>query len=225
MKKLLATLFSTLLLNSSFAQAEMTFVEESEVDAVEKVVELRVTFAPPPSAEVKKARKAMLIKSGKAICSGSFISAYGHILTAKHCVEGSTEIEVLTHDNRIYRGEIRAQAEGADLAVLQIGRFGTPHFKLGKSLEQSDPIEIIGSPVGLSFTKTAGIVSKVLGDYVILDCTGVPGNSGGPVINEDGELVGVVSAMIIVFFGPAHLTVVQSVDSILFFFYKSAGGR
>lgn len=220
MKKLIALVLSLSILNIMPIQAE-----EPETNVLDKVVELHITFAPPPTVEAKKARKAMYIKSGKAICSGAFISELGHILTAKHCVEGSSEIEVQTSDNRFYKAEIRGQAENADLAVIQIGRFGTPHFTLARDLEQSDPVTIIGSPLGLTATKTAGTVSKILGDYVILDCTGVPGNSGGPVLNANNEIVGVVSAMVIVLFGPAHLTVAQSVDSILFFFYKASGGR
>ena len=220
MKKILAIALSILTVGFTPIQAE-----QPEVDVLDKVVELHVTFAPPPTVEAKKARKTMYTKSGKAICSGAFISELGHILTAKHCVEGASEIGVQTSDNRFYKAELRGMADNADLAVIQIGRFGTPSFKLGRSLNQSDPITIVGSPLGITGTKTAGTVSKILGDYVILDCTGVPGNSGGPVLNSEGEIVGVVSAMIVVILGPAHLTVAQSVDSILFFFYKAAGGR
>lgn len=222
MKKLLATLLSILTLGFMPVKAEQT---TPQVDVLEKVVELHVTFAPPPSAEAKKARKTMYVKAGRAICSGAFISPYGHILTAKHCVEGSTEIDVITRDTQTYKAVIRAQSSQQDLAVIQIGRFGTPHFKLAGTTQQSEPVTIIGSPLGLTATKTTGTVSKLYGDYTILDCTGIPGNSGGPVVDAEGNLLGIVSAMVVVLFGPAHLTVAQSLDSIMFFFYTLGGGK
>lgn len=224
MKKLIAVVLSLVSLNVLPLQSEemSTSIAKPE-NVLEKVVELHITFAPPPNAEVKKARKTLLMKAGRAICSGSFVSPFGHVLTAKHCVEGATEIEVMTLDNQLYQATVRAQSKSSDLAVIQIGRFNTPHFKLADTTEQSEFVTIIGSPLGLTHTKTTGTVSKLYGDYTILDCTGVPGNSGGPVLDINGNLIGVVSAMFIVLMGPAHLTVAQSLDSIKFFFYNLMG--
>lgn len=217
MKKLVALILSLLCLNTTPIRAEETVQAEN---VLEKVVELHITFAPPPTTEAKKARKTMFIKSGKAICSGAFISPMGHILTAKHCVEGAEEIEVETYDGQRYQAGSRTLAKNGDLAVIQIGRFNTPHFSLADTTEQGEPVTIIGSPLGLTRTKTTGTVSKLYGDYTILDCTGVPGNSGGPVLDANGNIIGVVSTMIVVLFGPAHLTVAQSLDSIKFFFFN-----
>lgn len=220
MKNKLVVLAALLLSSTVFSQ-EIVIATPT----ISEVVELHVTFAPPPTAEAKKARKLMYTKAGKAICSGSFISPLGHVLTAKHCVDGADDIKVFTSDGRFYNAEIRGIAKRADLAVIQIGRFNVPHFKLATELAQSESLTIIGSPLGLTNTKTAGVVGKIMGDLLILDCTAVPGNSGGPVLNKKGEVVGVVSAMVIVFFGPAHLTVAQSVDSIRFFYYEMMGGK
>ena len=209
--------------NTSRAQEVEVLTSSSSVR--DKVVELNITFAPPPNAEVKKARKLLYSKVGRAVCSGVFISPWGHILTAKHCVQDSTNIDVLTYDGRIYNAKIRVQAEKADLAVIQIGHFGTSYFALAPIIREGEPICTLGSPLGLTRAVTKGVVSKILGDIMVLDCTAVPGNSGGPVLNSKNELVGIVSDMIIVFLGPAHLTVAQTVDSIRFLFYEIAGGK
>lgn len=192
---------------------------------ISKVVELHITFAPPPDVQTKKVRKLMFTKSGRAICSGSFITSLGLIITAKHCVEGTEDIEVETSDGQIYTATVLAKSHVTDLALIEIGRSGTPYYTLGGVPAVGDPITMIGSPLGYTRTQTQGIVSKLLGDYTMLDCTGVPGNSGGPVINAKGELVGVVSAMIVVIFGPAHLSIINSADAVGYFLYSIASGR
>lgn len=224
MKKILAALLSLLLSNTLPVGATQTVQEDVPVE--EKIVELHITFAPPPTPEVKKARKLMMkTKTGKAICSGSFISPYGHVLTARHCVQGTTEIEVVTNDGQEYKANIIAVSEHQDLAVIQVGRVPSPHFAIAETVTKGERIAIIGSPLGLTSLVTEGIVAKLGGDITFLDCTALPGNSGGPVLNTNGELVGVVSAMVVVFFGPAHISIVQSVNSIRFFFYEIMTGK
>lgn len=195
-------------------------------DVRDKIVELHITFAPPPTAEVKKQRKMLAYtKSGQAICSGSFISPYGHVITARHCVADATAITVVTRDGQEYNASTKAISKSQDLAVIQVGKFGNPFFKLAQPLHQGQTVWILGSPLGITGTLTSGIVARLYGDLTLLDCTALPGNSGGPVVNADGELAGVLSAIIIVYFGPSHISVAQSVDSIMMFFYELSGGK
>ncbi len=224
--KIINSLLLTALL-SGFAQAGDTVIAVKDTSSVEdKIVELHVTFAPPPTVEAKKARKLMArTKTGKAICSGSFVTPLGHILTARHCVQGATEIDVITSDGQEYRADIIAISKNQDLAVIQIGRIPTPFFELAEKNAKGETITMIGSPLGLTGLVTKGIISKLAGDILFLDCTGLPGNSGGPVLNAKGELAGVVSAMVVVILGPAHISVVQSVQSIQYFFYELGSGR
>lgn len=205
--------------------ADVSIQPVISTSTISKVVELEITFAPPPTAEVKKQRKTFAMRAGKALCSGAFVSPFGHILTAKHCVAATTEIMVITSDKQVYEATIREVSKTQDLAIIQIGRFNIPFFKLAPSLAQGETVQILGSPLGLTDTITSGIVAKLRGDTVILDCTALPGNSGGPVLNAKGELAGIVSAIIVVILGPSHLSVAQSVDSIRFFFYEATGGR
>lgn len=224
MKKILAVMLS--LFVSGIVNAENIDIVQPVVPIEDKVVELHITFAPPPTAEVKKARKLMMkTKTGKAICSGSFISPAGHILTARHCVQDSTEIEVVASDGQEYKADILAISKNQDLAIIQIGRTSTPFFELADRVYKGEGVFILGSPLGLTGLVTNGYIAKLAGDILFLDCTALPGNSGGPVINGRGELAGVVSAMIVVILGPARVSVVQSVDSVKFFFYEMMTGK
>lgn len=226
MKKMFIALVSLFLSSALIADDVITVMPVQEAPVEEKIVELHITFAPPPTVEAKKARKLMMrTKTGQAICSGSFISPLGHILTARHCVEGTTEITAVTKDGQEYRADTIAISKNQDMAILQIGRAPTPHFLVADENVKGERINIIGSPLGLTGLITEGIVSKLAGDILFLDCTGLPGNSGGPVINSKGELTGVVSAMVVVILGPAHVSVVQSVRSIQYFFYEVMSGR
>lgn len=228
MKALNSLLFGALLFGSVAVKAEDRIVAApvATEDVREKIVELHITFAPPPTAEVKKQRKMLAYtKSGQAICSGSLISPLGHVLTARHCVQDADSISVMLRDGQEFAATTRAISKTQDLAIIQIGKFNTPYFRLSKPLVQGQAVRILGSPLGLTGTLTAGIVAKLFGDYTLLDCTALPGNSGGPVINADGELAGVLSAIIVVYFGPSHISVAQSVDSIMMFFYELQGGK
>lgn len=224
MKKLfIAGLF---LFNVGFSNAaDVSLSTTTLAEVRSKVVRLEVTFAPPPNAEVKKQRKSMLIKSGKAICSGAFVSQYGHILTARHCVESTQEIMAVLDDGQEYQATVRAISPNQDLALIQIGKFNTPFFVFGQSIQQNDLVWIIGNPLGFGNLLTAGIVAKLYGDQTLLDCTANPGNSGGPVFNNKGELVGILTAMVIVILGPSHITIAQSIDSIKMFAYELQGGK
>lgn len=195
-------------------------------DVRDKIVELHITFAPAPNAEIKKQRKMLTYtKTGKAICSGSFVSPYGHILTAKHCVQDATDISVVLRDGQEYQVSGKTISKTQDLAIVQIGKFKNPYFELANPLKQGEPVWIYGSPLGITGTLTQGIVARLAGDWTLLDCTALPGNSGGPVVNSKGQLCGVLSAIIIVYLGPSHISIAQSVDSIMMFFYELAGGR
>lgn len=222
MKKLL---FGLLLLNS-FSYADEVKLSTTTLEEVkQKVVLLEITFAPTSNAEIKKQRKSMTVKNGKALCSGALVSHQGLILTAKHCAEGSTEIMAMLNDGQEYTAIVKGISHNQDLALLQIGRFDTPYFNFGQRAKQNQTVWIVGNPLGLLNLVTQGIVAKLYGDQTLLDCTAVPGNSGGPVINSKGELVGILTAMIMVEAGPSHITIAQSLDSILMFAYELTGGR
>lgn len=227
MKVINSLLLGALLLGTTQVKAGDVVTSTQTAKSVrEKIVELHITFAPPPTAEAKKQRKLLAYtKSGKAICSGSFVSPYGHIITARHCVQDAEAITVVLSDGQEYAASTRAISASQDLAVIQIGKFGTPCFKPAKPLTQGQTVYILGSPLGITGTLTSGVVARLYGDLTLLDCTALPGNSGGPVVDADGNIAGVLSAIIVVYMGPSHISVAQSLDSILMFFYELSGGK
>ncbi len=190
---------------------------EPDVPVEEKVVELRIYKKEKAQANESKRRIEKRKKLNNGTCSGAFISRMGHVLTAKHCVDGDAVIEVVTHDSRVYKAIVLGVSSRHDLALIHIARRDTPFFKLAKSVQRGQTIFVLGSPLAISNVLTTGIVARIDGDLTFLDCSVLPGNSGGPVIDANGQLVGIVTNVFIVFFGVTHLSVAQGIDAIAFF--------
>jgi len=139
--------------------------------------------------------------------SGVIVDKEGYILTNNHVVEGADKIKVRLNDGREFTAILKGQDSRTDLAVLYIKAKDLPVATLGDSdkLEVGEWAIAIGSPFGLEHTVTVGVISAKgrsgLGtgtyeDFIQTDASINPGNSGGPLINIDGEVVG-INAMII----------------------------
>jgi serine protease Do len=139
--------------------------------------------------------------------SGVIVDKEGYILTNNHVVEGADKVKVRLIDGREFTAIVKGQDSRTDLAVLHIKAKDLPVATLGDSdkLEVGEWAIAIGSPFGLEHTVTVGVISAKgrsgLGtgtyeDFVQTDASINPGNSGGPLINIDGEVVG-INAMII----------------------------
>jgi serine protease Do len=138
--------------------------------------------------------------------SGFIISADGYILTNNHVVEGADSIVVRMSDRREFEAQLIGSDPRSDLALLRIEAQGLPLLKLAEDddLEVGEWVLAIGSPFGLDYSVTQGIVSAIgrslpterNENYVPFIQTDVainPGNSGGPLFNLEGEVVGVNS--------------------------------
>jgi Do/DeqQ family serine protease len=139
--------------------------------------------------------------------SGVIVDKAGYILTNNHVIEGADKVKVRLADGREFIATIKGQDPRTDLAVLHIKAKDLPVANLGDSdkLDVGEWAIAIGSPFGLEHTVTVGVISAKgrsgLGtgnyeDFVQTDASINPGNSGGPLINIDGEVVG-INAMII----------------------------
>lgn len=139
--------------------------------------------------------------------SGVIVDKEGYVLTNNHVVEGADKVKVRLNDGREFVATVKGQDQKTDLAVLHIKAKDLPVATLGDSdkLEVGEWAIAIGSPFGLEHTVTVGVISAKgrsgLGtgtyeDFIQTDASINPGNSGGPLINIDGEVIG-INAMII----------------------------
>lgn len=142
--------------------------------------------------------------------SGVVVSEDGYILTNNHVVQGATELVVRLNDGREIPAELVGGDELRDIAVLKVEATGLTPAALGSSmgLEVGQWVLALGSPFGFDQTVTAGIVSakgrglgivsdefKDAEQFIQTDAAINPGNSGGPLINLEGEVVGINSAI------------------------------
>jgi len=134
--------------------------------------------------------------------SGFIVSPDGVILTNAHVVQNADEVTVKLHDRREYRAKVVGSDAKTDVAVLKIDAKNLPVVPIGKSrtLAPGEWVLAIGSPYGLESTVTAGVVSATgrnLPDgqvpFIQTDVAVNPGNSGGPLFNTRGEVVGINS--------------------------------
>ena len=144
---------------------------------------------------------------GTASGSGFVIDKEGHMLTNNHVVEGAESVTVkLGDDDETYEAEVVGSDPGMDLALLKVDapEEALHPLSLGRSseMEVGDPVVAIGNPFGLERTVTSGIVSALqrqieapngfaISKVIQTDAAINPGNSGGPLINADGEVIGI----------------------------------
>jgi serine protease Do len=139
--------------------------------------------------------------------SGVIVDAKGYILTNYHVVAGAEKISIHLFDGRELKGTVRGTDSKTDLAVVHVEAAGLPGATLGDSdkLQVGEWAIAVGSPFGLEETVTVGVISAKgrsgLGtgtyeDFIQTDASINPGNSGGPLVNIDGEVIG-INAMII----------------------------
>lgn len=137
----------------------------------------------------------------EAAGSGVIISQDGYIVTNNHVVRDANEITVKLNDNREFAGRIIGLDETTDLALIKVDAKGLPAIKIGNSddLKLGQWVLAVGNPFNLTSTVTAGIVSakaRSLGansieSFIQTDAAINAGNSGGALVNEKGELVGI----------------------------------
>jgi len=149
----------------------------------------------------------------QSVGSGVIVdAARGYVLTNRHVIEDAQSITVTLKDRRSYRASLVGSDRRADIAVLRLdptpGGLQALRFGDSSRLEVGDFVLAIGNPFGIGQTVTSGIVSAIgrddpngagIGDLIQTDASINPGNSGGPLVNLDGEVVGLNTALI----GPA----------------------
>ena len=143
----------------------------------------------------------------KALGSGVVVSPEGYILTNNHVVDGAKEVTVTLHDKREMKARVIGTDPRTDIAVLKLDGSNFPALTLADSskVEVGDVVLAIGNPFGVGQTVTAGIVSATgrggLGieqveDFIQTDAPINPGNSGGALVDDEGHLIGINTAII-----------------------------
>jgi len=144
---------------------------------------------------------------GQSLGSGFIISAEGYVLTNNHVVQDATDIKVRLPDAREFEAKVVGRDPATDVALLKLEKAGNlPTVGLGDSdsLEQGDFVVALGSPFGFRESVTYGIVSakdraltgNAFDDFIQTDAAINQGNSGGPLFNLKGEVVGINTAII-----------------------------
>ncbi|MGA1868705.1 MAG: trypsin-like peptidase domain-containing protein [bacterium] len=145
----------------------------------------------------------------QSLGSGVIINKDGYILTNEHVILKAAKIKVTLSDERIFDAELVGADPKSDLAVVRIkSDTPFPFTKMGRSddLMIGEPVIAIGNPFGLSHTITTGVVSainrsvkigknRIYKDFIQTDASINPGNSGGPLLNINGELIGINTAI------------------------------
>ncbi|HVT53213.1 MAG TPA: DegQ family serine endoprotease, partial [Dongiaceae bacterium] len=146
-------------------------------------------------------------RKATSLGSGFIIDPSGYIVTNNHVIENADEITVTTHDNEEFKAKLIGADDKTDLALLKVDTGGKalPFVPWGDSdkMRIGDWVLAIGNPFGLGGSVTAGIVSArqrdinagPYDDFLQTDASINRGNSGGPMFNMDGEVVGINSAI------------------------------
>ncbi|MFI9488823.1 trypsin-like peptidase domain-containing protein [Promicromonospora sp. NPDC052451] len=153
-------------------------------------------------------------QSGGAEGSGVVLDSEGHVLTNNHVVSGATTVQVTLSDGRVYEADIVGTDPTTDLAVVQLSDppsdLEPATFADSDDVAVGEPVMALGNPLGLANTATTGIVSaldrpvtasaedgsdQVVTNAIQIDAAVNPGNSGGPLFNASGEVIGITSSI------------------------------
>jgi serine protease Do len=181
---------------SEVPQAVQQKLQSQEVPDLPDWLQKQFPFLPAP-----------IPKEQRGVGSGVIIQPDGIILTNEHVIKDAKQIKITLSDGRKFPGKVIGRDRELDLAVVKIKADNLPAARLGDSsqLRPGDWALTVGSPLGLSSSVTLGVISALgrpinvedrsYNNLIQTDASIIPGNSGGPLINAAGEVVGINTAI------------------------------
>lgn len=186
--------------------------ELEALDAYSRVVVRVADLARPAVATIRvkgKRHGARPVGDGEGSGSGVSLAPDGLVLTNSHVVEGASEISVALGGGAEWQGEVVGADPATDLAVVRVPASGLPVLEMGDSarLRVGQLVVAVGNPHDLDLTVTAGVVSalgrslrsrtgRLIENIIQTDAALNPGNSGGPLVDSAGRIVGINTAVI-----------------------------
>jgi S1-C subfamily serine protease len=166
-----------------------------------EISKLKASVSSDFSGIIEESIKSVVtIRTDVSQGSGFFIANNGYIITNAHVMEGAKAATIITYDGKSHKVQKIGENTGMDITLLKIENENYSPLELADSdeIKQGERVIAIGNPLGLSFSVTQGIISNVhqkgengLNAYVQIDAALNSGNSGGPLINIDGEVIGI----------------------------------
>jgi S1-C subfamily serine protease len=195
-----------------YSDTDIRAIADQQIDAIppELPVEPEIFAMVRPSVVTIYRESTDPESSARGVGSGVIVDEFGNILTAYHVVDGSSQVTVRFFDGTEAIATVDREEPERDLAVLHVENLPETVFPatLAGSVQPGDSVLAIGAPFGIEGTLTQGVVSglnrsfvveatgQVLTGMIQFDAAVNPGNSGGPLIDMSGRVVGIVSGII-----------------------------
>lgn len=188
-------------------ETDFTIAAEKTLNSVVHVKNTSITTVNDPFAQLLYgqgygARKYSQVGMG----SGVIVSSDGYIVTNNHVIKNATEIEVTLNNKKVYKATLIGTDSSSDIALLKVEASGLPYITFANSdnVKVGEWVLAVGNPYNLTSTVTAGIISAKGRDlqgnnniesFIQTDAAVNPGNSGGALVNVQGELIGINTAI------------------------------